>query len=59
MNQNEFATEEYDDFFDEAPTIVMIRRLLDDAIRDAEAGVDELVESEDLDSEAFVAIGTR
>ena len=47
---------EDDDFFDEMPTIVLIRRLIEDAI--AEAQPDEEPTCE-LDPAEFCAIGTR
>lgn len=47
----------YDDFFDEAPTIVLIRRLIDEAI--AEAEVDAALEEEDFEPTTFRAIGAR
>ncbi len=48
---------DHDDFFDEMPTIVMIKRLIEDAI-EAEGEVDDLLEDE-LDPSEFRAIGTR
>ena len=51
-------TEDYDDFFDEMPTIVMIKRLIEDAIAEAQSDVDDLIE-EELDPSDFKAIGTR
>ena len=47
---------DHDDFFDEMPTIVMIKRLIDDAIAEAESEDDVLLE---LDPSEFRAIGTR
>ena len=62
MSQDQLADDDYDDFFDEAPTIVLIRRLIDDAIaaREVQLNIEEAIESLDLDlDEPFVAIGTR
>jgi hypothetical protein len=57
MNEND----DYDDFFDEAPTVVLIRRLIEEAIADSEAGVDDVLEcdEDELDPTQFCAIGTR
>ncbi len=49
---------EFDDFLEEAPTHVMIRRLIEEALAEAQPGVDEICE-EDFDPETFCAIGTR
>jgi len=52
------TTTDDDDFFDELPTAVMIRRLIDEAIAEAQGELDEQLEDE-LDPAEFVAIGTR
>jgi hypothetical protein len=52
------TTDDYDDFFDELPTAVMIKRLIDEAIAEARGELDEQLEDE-LDPAEFVAIGTR
>lgn len=49
-------TEADDDFFDEMPTIVMIKRLIEEAIAEAKPDEEPL---EELDPSEFRAIGTR
>lgn len=50
---------DHDDFFDEMPTAVMIRQLIDEAIAETAIGVDDEIEAEALDPSEFRAIGTR
>ncbi len=58
--EKEATADDYDDFFDEAPTVVLIRRLIDQAIADAQVETDGILEADDeeLDPAMFVAIGT-
>ena len=52
------STIEYDDFFDELPTAVLVKRLIDEVLAETEPEeVDEV--TEELDPAAFRAIGTR
>jgi len=53
------TTTDDDDFFDELPTAVMVKRLIDQAIAEAQLESEELLEEEALDPAEFVAIGTR
>jgi hypothetical protein len=46
---------DYQDFFDEAPTAVFIKPLVDDE----PTNVDLLIEEEDLDPAAFCPMATR
>jgi hypothetical protein len=60
--QTDTTSDHDDDYFDEdAPTIVLIvdRKRVDEAIADAKAEADDWQAFEDLDTEAFFAIGTR
>jgi hypothetical protein len=52
------STIEYDDFLDELPTAVLVKRLIDEVLAETEPEeVDEV--TEELDPAAFCAIGTR
>ena len=48
---------DHDDFFDEMPTAVMIKLLIDEAL--AETECDDAIDTEALDPSEFRAIGTR
>jgi hypothetical protein len=49
---------DHDDFFDEMPTAVMLKHLIDEALAETEDDSDEL-ETQELDPSEFRAIGTR
>lgn len=49
---------DHDDFFDEMPTAVMIRLLIDEVIAETAIGADDIA-PEELDPSELRAIGTR
>ena len=52
------STIEYDDFLEELPTAVMVKRLIDETLAEIEPEEPEEV-TEELDPSEFRAIGTR